>query len=148
MASFIISYFICWIWSLWGYSLLSRAINKVRNSRTIAPLSSSTTVWEEFFIKYDQNNNKKVIGKEAVYKVYKIDKKEDYIIGSMTKASRPQEVDKALVLESTKEWKCTITDDSYKINRIYIDTKTGMVVEEIDHMPFLESETIPEEDDC
>ncbi|MFB6465395.1 hypothetical protein ACE38V_01120 [Cytobacillus sp. Hz8] len=144
VVSFIVSFFLCWVWSLWGNEFLRARINDVRNSRNIAPLSSSTTVWEEFFIKYEKDKNKKANGKEAVYRVYKIDKKEDYIIGSMTKASRPLESDKALVLEATEEWKNTIKANPYKINRIYIDTKSGMVVEEIDHK-FFDENSIPED---
>jgi len=144
--SFIVSFFICWLWSLFGNKFLHMSINQVRKTRNIAPLSSSTSVWEEFFIKIeDQKINDRKKGKEAVYKVYKIDKKDDCIFGSMTKASRPLESDKALVLEDTEQWKEYLKDNTYEIKKVYIDTKSGMVVEEIDHKSLLNEGTIPDD---
>jgi hypothetical protein len=138
--SFIVSFFLCWIWSLWGIKILQICINKVRDSRNLAPLSSSASVWEEVFIKIDEGEKEK----EAVFVVYKIDKPEDFIAGSMTKASRPLETDKSLVLENTELWMDSIKNDyNYEVKRIYIDTKSGMVVKEIDHKNPKEK-TIPE----
>jgi len=154
LASFIVSFIICWIWSLWGHEILRYGINYVREKRKIAPLSSSASVWEEFFIKINDDGKDnsvlkekntsaeetvveeavaKAVGKQAVYIVYKIDKPENYVAGSMTKASRPIEVDKALVLEDTEIW-MNLIDNVYEfdVKRTYIDTKTGMVVKEID----------------
>lgn len=137
--SFITSYFICWIWSLWGNEFIRNRINKVRKSRGIASFSSSASVWEEFFIKIniedmvnlDENDDSM---KEAVYIVYKIDNPEEFIAGSMTKASRPFETDKSLVLEDTQQWMHSIVNDyDYDIKKTYVDIKTGMVVKEIDH---------------
>lgn len=134
--SFIASYFICWIWSRWGNELLRNRINKVRKSRRIAALSSSTSVWEEFFIKINEDierDNAQPM-KEAVLIVHKIDKPDEYIAGSMTKASRPLEADKGLVLEDTQQWMDSIKNDfDYEIRRIYVDIKSGMVVKEIDY---------------
>jgi hypothetical protein len=139
IVSLVVSYFICWAWCLWGNEYLRASINKVRVSRGIAPLSSSASVWEEFFIKIhkedeEQDKEKEKKGKEAVLIVYKIDKPEKYIIGSMTKASRPHEIDKSLVLEKTEEWKDAIKNNfDYDTKRTYVDIKSGMVVKEIDH---------------
>lgn len=134
LASFIVSFFVCWFWSLWGHEFLRNRINYVRKTRKIAPLSSSSSVWEEFFIKINKDDEESnPVAKEAVYLVYKIDKPEEFIIGSMTKASRPIEVDKALVLEDTTQWNESIKNDfEYDTLRVYIDTKSGMVVKEID----------------
>lgn len=136
LVSFFVSFFICWLWTLWGYELIRVMINKVRETRKIAPLSSSSSVWEEFFIKInkeDKGLEDSSIAKEAVYIVYKIDKPDEFVIGSMTKVSRPLEVDKALVLEDTSQWmESAKTDFEYDTVRVYIDTKSGMVVKEID----------------
>jgi len=159
--SSVVSFFICWIWSLWGNTLLLYSINKVRKSRGIAPLSSSASVWEEFFVRIDNDNDDddnddnddnddddeedaededdeekkkpKAEGKEAVLIVYKIDKPEDFIIGSMTKGSRPHEIDKSVVLEKTDEWMEAINNYNYVVKRTYVDIKSGMVVKEIKH---------------
>lgn len=132
--SFIVSFFICWFWSLWGHEFLRGRINSVRKTRKIAPLSSSSSVWEEFFIKINEEKPKEDdFGKEAVYIVYKIDKPGEFIAGSMTKASRPTEVDKGLVLEETEGWTDAMSNSDYDVKRVYIDTKSGMVVKEIDH---------------
>lgn len=144
--SFIVSFVVCWFWSSWGNELLRNKINYVRKSRKIAPLSSSASVWEEFFIrideqtdvsketKNDRDEEKRIVGKTAVYIIHKIDNPEKFIAGSMTKASRPLESDKSLVLEDTQEWHDSIRNDyDFKIKRTYVDIKTGMVVKEIDH---------------
>lgn len=147
LVSFIMSYFICWIWSLWGSEFLRNRINSVRKTREIAPLSSSSSVWEEFFIKINkeqENRRKKHYGKKAVYIVYKMDNPKEFIAGSMTKASRPLEVDKGLVLEGTQGWTHCLKNNPYTIKKVYIDTKSGMVVEEIDFKPLLEASTIPD----
>ncbi|MGE6369907.1 hypothetical protein ACQKDB_12335 [Planococcus kocurii] len=141
IVSFISSYFICWLWSLWGNELLRVGINKVRKTRNIASLSTSSSVWEEFFIKINDENasneetqETEEIGKEAVYIIYKLDRPEEFIIGSMTKASRPFEIDKGLVLEETQEWTDSVTSAfDYYVKRTYIDIKSGIVVKEIDH---------------
>ncbi|WP_078428141.1 LapA family protein [Alkalihalobacterium alkalinitrilicum] len=148
IVSFIVSFIICWFWSIWGHDLLRNRINYVRDQRKIAHLSSSTSVWEEFFIKInDENESKqKKEGKKAVYIVHKIDKPNEFLVGSMAKASRPLEVDKGLVLEGTEEWKGYLKENPYKINKVYIDTKSGMVVKEID-LKFFEEDTTPEESD-
>lgn len=150
LVSFIVSFFVCWIWSIWGHVFLRGRINVVRKTRGIAPLSSSTSVWEEFFIKINEGNENKEAqqnGKKAVYIIYKIDKPEDFVAGSMTKASRPLELDKGVVLEETQGWTDYLKNNPYNIIKSYIDTKSGMVVEEIDFKPLLEDTTIPEEND-
>ncbi|RFB13652.1 hypothetical protein DZB84_16975 [Bacillus sp. HNG] len=147
--SFIVSYFVCWTWSIWGNEFLRNRINFVRKTRGIAPLSSSSSVWEEFFIKInsESENNNKVdhFDKEAVLIVYKIDKPEEFVAGAMTKASRPLEVDKALVLEDTQQWMDSMKNHyDYDVKRVYVDIKSGMVVKEIDHRS-PKDKTIPED---
>lgn len=137
MLSFIVSFLLCWAWGKWGNDILRDIINKVRKSRDVAPLSSTASVWEEFFIKIngsdkknDSDKNNK--GKEAVYLIYKLDKPEEFIIGSMTKASRPFEIDKAVVLSDVERWKDSLKYYEYEVINAYVDIKSGMVVKELD----------------
>jgi hypothetical protein len=142
--SFFVSFFVCWVWGLWGYNLVRIAINKVRKTRKIAALSSSQSVWEEFFIKIEDPDKNE---KEAVYMIYKIDKPEEKIIGTMTKVSRPLEIDRSLVLEETEEWKESVEKHyDFDVKRVYIDTKTGMVVKELNPKEYT-TKTIPVSDD-
>src|SRR5690606_2816123 len=117
-------YFVCWMWSLWGNKFLRTIINKVRTSRGIATLSSSSSVWDEFFIKINNDSEDSIASnqlmKEAVFIVNKIDNPEKFIAGSMTKASRPFELDKGLVLEDTEQWINSIMNDfDYDIKRTF-----------------------------
>lgn len=142
--SFFVSFFVCWVWGLWGYNLVRIAINKVRKTRKIAALSSSQSVWEEFFIKIEDPDKDE---KEAVYMIYKIDKPEEKIIGTMTKVSRPLEIDRSLVLEETEEWKESVENHyDFDVKRVYIDTETGMVVKELNPKGYT-TKTIPVSDD-
>ncbi|RFU60823.1 hypothetical protein [Bacillus sp. V59.32b] len=148
LVSFLVSYFICWLWSLWGHEILRNRINEVRKTRKIGPLSSSSSVWEEFFIKINKeledNEENDHDMKEAVLIVYKIDKPEEFIAGSMTKVSRPLEVDKGLVLEDIQQWIDSINNDyDYDVKRAYVDIKSGMVIKEINHKN-PRAKTIPE----
>jgi hypothetical protein len=165
--SFLVSFIISWLWSWIGSELIRKLINRVRESRGIAKLSPSSSVWSEFFIRIDskntkrgsndrvenednegnaENNEKKNKEKEAVYIVHKVDKPQEFVIGSMTKASSPLEMDKGLVLDNVQEWLDSLEDYEYKVNRAYIDIKSGMVVKELDHNNPIEK-TIPEDND-
>lgn len=177
--NFVVSFLICWIWSLWGHNFLRTIINHVRKSRGIATMSSSASVWEEFFIKINNDSKVNIASEEdndsaeneetcdnedadetqdpdvnvdnddktkkAVLIVHKIDNPKEFIVGSMTKASRPFEVDKALVLEDTEQWMNSIKNVyDYQVIRTYIDIKSGMVVKEIDPNK-RKAKTIPED---
>ncbi len=143
--SLVISYVFSVIWSVWGHRTLVRIINKTRNARNIANYSNGSTVWEEFFIKIDEEQinsedkksselkarSKRV--KEAVYIVHKIDSPEKFIVGSMTKASRPFESIKGLVLEDTESWEDDIKNNNdYEIKKVYVDFSSGFIVKELD----------------
>lgn len=137
--SMIVSFILCAIWSKWCNNILLIVINKIRKKRKIAPLSKSSTVWEEFFIRIQEEDT----DKEGVYILYKIDAPKEFIIGSMTKASRPFETDRSIVLDDTQEWLDSLKHYDYKVKRSYIDLKTGVVVKELDHKNPIEK-TIPE----
>lgn len=130
LISSVISFIFSAIWCIYIYRWIQNIVNIIRKKRAIAPLSSSTTVWEEFFIKFDAKSSN---GKEALYKIYKIDKPEKYIIGSITKGARANEIDKSLVLENVQEWEKYIGDNIIPVNKVYVDFKSGLIVEELDH---------------
>jgi hypothetical protein len=143
IVSFIVSFLLCWMWGLLGYKFVRFMINKIRKSRGIANLSQSSSVWEEFFVNLEKGKKEK----EAVYIVYKIDKPECFVAGSMTKASRPLEADKSLVLEKTDEWTVSVQEHyDFNVKRVYVDTKSGMIVKEIDPNEFKEKEKAISED--
>ncbi|SOC24083.1 hypothetical protein SAMN05880501_11689 [Ureibacillus xyleni] len=160
MVSFLVSFIVSWFWSKIGNELIRALINKVRKSRGIAKMSSSTSVWSEFFIRIDNSvddseenesgnedvskdheNNKKNKEKIAVYIVHKVDNPKNFVIGSMTKASSPLEIDKGLVLENVQEWTDSLEDYDYKVKKAYIDVKSGMVVKELDYNNPIEKTT-------
>jgi hypothetical protein len=139
--SAVVSFFFSWFWATVGNVWLQACINFVRKKREVAPLSQSATVWEEFFIKINKikepqeetdNRQENDDGKQALLLVYKIDKKEEFIIGSMTKASRPYEQDKALVLDDTDVWKELLEHFDYPTIRSFVDIKSGVIVKELD----------------
>lgn len=137
--SLTISYLFSVFWSTHGIKVFNNLINFTRSARKVSPYSSNTTVWDEFFIKIendtdkadDKKSSKKL--KESVFIVHKIDQPEDYIIGSMSKASRPFEPNRALVLEETEGWKKAVDEDfDFDIKRVYVDFNSGFVVKELD----------------
>ncbi|MEF7566010.1 hypothetical protein V4V35_23755 [Bacillus infantis] len=170
--SAIVSFFFSWFWATTGNVWLQAGINFVRKRRKVAPLSQSATVWEEFFIKINKieepqeetdntqeidstqetdNKQNRDEGKQALLLVYKIDKKEEFIIGSMTKASRPYEQDKALVLDDTDIWKEALEHYEYPTIRSFVDIKSGVIVKELDANKGVpksveEEQSSPEED--
>lgn len=162
MVSFLVSFIVSWFWSRIGNELTRALINKVRESRGIAKMSSSTSVWSEFFIRIDKDNSvddnegnendyedgsenhekdNKNKEKIAVYIVHKVDNPKNFVIGSMTKASSPLEIDKGLVLENVQEWTDSLEDYDYKVKKAYIDVKSGMVVKELDYNNPIEKTT-------
>ncbi|EAR66237.1 hypothetical protein B14911_10897 [Bacillus sp. NRRL B-14911] len=137
--SAVVSYLFSWFWASKGNLFLQGMVNFVRRKRKIAPLSQSATVWEEFFIKInrsdideEENFEEAINEKKALLLVYKIDKKEEFVVGSMTKASRPYEVDKALVLDDTEIWFEALNHYDYPVIRTYVDVKSGVIVKELD----------------
>lgn len=135
LLSTFVSFFLSVMWAHVLHKIPSYLINSVRKARGMAPLSSTASVWEEVFIKVDESQKEKEIDhkdKVMVLQIYKIDKPEEFIIGSMTKASRPFEPDKAIVLEDTKEWQEALDDYEIPVKRIYFDTKSGLVIKELE----------------
>lgn len=129
--SAIISFVFCSWWARKGHPWMHRKINEVRKSRGMAPLSSTATVWEEFFIKIedDEQGNKE---KQMLLQIQKLSDPDDVITGYMAKASRPHEVDKALVLGEVEEWQEYVEEGDFKIKRVYYDFKNGVIIKELD----------------
>lgn len=151
LMSFIVSFIVCFIWVSYVKKNVDYLIDLVRGFNSLAPLSRSSSTWEEFFIRIENdtgesNTNMRLHNlirktqkqKSAVYKIYKLDKNENFIAGSMTKVSRPLENDKGIVLEDSDIWKDYLIED-YPILRVYIDIKSSLVIEEIDYVKLKES---------
>lgn len=139
--SAIISFFLCAWWARKGHPWMHNKINEVRIKRGMAPLSTTATVWEEFFIKIEDNEDEtKNKGKQMLLQVQKIDKPDCVITGYMAKASRPHEADKALVLGDVEEWKERLEYYDFKIKRVYYDIKNGVLIKELDPNDYKEKE--------
>lgn len=118
MISVATSFSICALWVKWGDSLRQKAINRVRNWRNLSDLSDQPTVWEDLFHRDDLQ----------VVEISKIDKPEEKYVGSITKTSRPFETERAIVVEESKLWSNIVEKYKPTPEKIYIDTKSGMVV--------------------
>jgi hypothetical protein len=128
--------------------LVDRLINMIRKWRGLATLSPTASVWEEFFIRIDEDKQeesnslsrmkkkkrkKRQRDKMMLLQVYKVDKPDEFVIGSMTKASRPFEPDKALVLHDIDKWKEALQYYDYQAIRAYIDIRSGLIIKELDY---------------
>ncbi|GAB1529603.1 hypothetical protein YSY22_10250 [Brevibacillus formosus] len=102
-------------------------------------MSTTSTVWEEFFIKIEnedkQQGNKE---KQMLLQIQKIDKPDDVVTGYMAKASRPHEIDKALVLGHVEEWQERLDYYDFKTKRVYYDFKNGVIIKELDPVNYTE----------
>lgn len=154
LISFVVSFLISGFWILIGVKFIGGCINLIRSSNNLAPLSKSSSTWEEFFVRIegdisDNSTNSKSRGikklievtkkeKRAVYKIYKLDKPEVFIAGSMIKASRPLEIDKGIVLADHDIWAAYVKDE-YPVHRVYLDIKSSLVIEEVNFEELLNS---------
>jgi hypothetical protein len=120
------SYIVARIWSKVNEKLIS-IINDIRLKRKLSKLSDSTSVWDEFFFKLDSNKEESLN-----VEVFKIGDSNKPLVGSVTRMSRPFEQERALVLEKVQEMAESHNYYKYKTKRTYIDTKSGIVVSEID----------------
>lgn len=114
----VVSFLLCALWAKWGDKLKQNAINLVRGWRGLSNLSDQSTVWEDVFHRNDLQ----------VVEISKIDKPEEKIVGSITKTSRPFETERSIVLAETTLWTNIIERHKPQPEKVYIDTKSGMVV--------------------
>jgi hypothetical protein len=125
--SIVFSFLAAYIWSRYLYQKVLNLINKVRLQRKIIKLSEDPTVWESFFYKLEEQKEEQLI-----IEIYKIDKPEDKICGPVIRMSRPFEIDKSLIIDYSKGWDKAHEYYKYAIKRSYVDTKSGLVINELD----------------
>jgi hypothetical protein len=126
--SAIFSYFIAWIWSMKLYRVTINIINKVRLNRKLSRLSDDTSVWDSFFIKLEKNEESPL-----VVEIYNLANPEERVYGSIIRMSRPLEPGRSIILEDPKGWKAAHEYYQYPVKKAYLDTKSGIVVNELDH---------------
>lgn len=125
--SAIFSLLISLAWSFIGFSVVLWFINKVRILRKVTKLDRTTSVWEAFF-----NTIQKREEEPMVVEMYKIDNPDQKIVGSITRMSRPFESERALVIEESDNWTAHHKRYRYAVKKSYIDTKSGMIVSELE----------------
>jgi hypothetical protein len=127
------SFLISWLWSVYIFRFLMIVVNKVRVSRKVSKLSEDPSVWDSFFSKLE--------GKEEaalIVEMYKIDKPDEKPVrGSVVRFSRPFETERSFIIE-TKELEKAYEHYEYPVKRVYVDTKSGIIINELDqHKPIL-----------
>lgn len=124
------SFCFSFVWVRFIQKYVDEAINHVRNTRKLAKLAESTSVWDEFFIRFDEGETEK----KQVLVVHKLGDEGNFVVGSMTRASRPFEADRAIVLEAVDKWMESYTKHyDFPVKRVYIDMKSGIVAKELDN---------------
>jgi hypothetical protein len=124
------SFLLSWIWSIYIFKYLMIVINRVRVKRKISKLSEDPSVWDSFFSKLEEQSESPLI-----VELYKIDKPEVKVRGSVTRFSRPFETERAFIIE-TEELDKALEYYEYPIKRVYVDTKSGIIINELNqHKP-------------
>lgn len=125
--SILFSFLVAFFWSMYLYKRVMGIINKLRIKRKIIKLSEDTSVWDSFFFKLENKEEQQI-----VIELYKIDKPEEKICGPVTRMSRPFETERSLIIDNSKGWEESHGYYKYPVKRIYVDTKTGMIINELD----------------
>ncbi|MCF2719306.1 DUF6338 family protein [Paenibacillus sp. UKAQ_18] len=120
--SVVVSFFMGWVWAKWIQPFQMKLINKVRKQRGVASFSDNSSVWDEVFGKDD----------EQVVEIGKINKEEDPIIGSITKASRTFEPERYLNLEDVDFFTDLVKEHKIPVRQILYDAKTGVYIKIFD----------------
>ncbi|WP_144509044.1 hypothetical protein [Bacillus mycoides] len=123
------SFLIAYVWGRYFNRIVLKLVNKVRVQRKVSVLAEETSVWDTFFFKLEQAEEKALI-----VEMYKIDKPEEKTYGAVIRMSRPFETERSLILDQSEEWKAAHEYYKYPVKKSYIDTKSGIVVNELDHL--------------
>ncbi|MGD6871242.1 hypothetical protein ACQCU1_03480 [Sutcliffiella horikoshii] len=126
----IFSFVVAWLWVTHLYKPLMDLINLIRIKRKISKLSQESTVWDSFFLKLEKEKESPL-----VIQMYKLDKPEDKLYGSIIRMSRPFETERSLILHDSDNWRTAFNHYQYKIKRSYVDTKSGIIINELDVPP-------------
>ncbi|ARX69790.1 hypothetical protein [Bacillus thuringiensis] len=123
------SFVIAYAWGRYFNKIVLKLVNKVRVQRKVSVLSEETSVWDSFFFSLDQSEEQPLI-----VEMYKIDKPEVKTYGAVIRMSRPFETERSLVLDQSEQWKKAHEYYQYPVKRSYVDVKSGMIVNELDHL--------------
>lgn len=129
--SVVFSFLTAYVWSKFLYKRIIEIINKVRLSRKVVKLSEHTTVWDSFFFKLEEEGQEE----QLIIEMYKIDKPEpEYrLCGAVTRMSRPFEAERSIIIDYSKGWNEAHKHYKYPIKNIYVDTKSGVIINELDY---------------
>ncbi|MBG9537717.1 hypothetical protein ABE42_32050 [Bacillus thuringiensis] len=123
------SFVIAYAWGRYFHTGVLKVVNKVRVQRKVSVLAEETSVWDSFFISLEKEEEQALI-----VEMYKIDKPDERIYGAVIRMSRPYETERSLVLDQTEQWKKSHEYYQYPVIRSYVDVKSGMIVNELDHL--------------
>ncbi|PHG13846.1 hypothetical protein COI63_09540 [Bacillus toyonensis] len=129
MFSVFYSFVVAYAWGRYFNTIVLKLVNKVRVQRKVSVLSEETSVWDSFFFSLDQSEEQPLI-----VEMYKIDKPEEKTYGAVIRMSRPFETERSLVLDQSEQWKKAHNYYQYPVKRSYVDVKSGMIVNELDHL--------------
>ncbi|MFC5700744.1 DUF6338 family protein [Cohnella faecalis] len=121
IASTVISFVVGLVWAKWiHYPIFTGLVNWVRKSRKLAPLSKSSSVWDEVFLGNDTQ----------VVEVGRIDKKDGPVIyGCIQKASRPFEPERHLYIQHLRDFDLEfIEKNEIEVEGQFYDMKSGSYV--------------------
>lgn len=122
-SSLLISFIFGVIWAKWIHQqLFMKLVNTIRQWRGVAPLSKSSSVWDEVFLNDD----------ELVVEIGKIDKDDISYIGEIKKASRTFEPERNILLSEIQFFTDLVERHKIPVKNIFIDNKTGMYVKIFD----------------
>ncbi|MCY7933143.1 hypothetical protein MOB36_03905 [Bacillus spizizenii] len=127
-SSFCVSY----CWSVLIYPIFLFVINKIRSVRNIVSLDVHSSIWDTFFLAYKKEKKNDETPPQIV-EIYYLSKPEIKMYGAISNMSRPFEAERALILQEPDEWKQAYETYKYPVKRTYVDTKSGLVVNELDN---------------
>lgn len=129
LLSTLFSFLVAFMWGRYLYKLVLKLVNSVRKKRKTSRLSEDTSVWDTFFFRLEKAEEK-----ELIVEMYKIDKPDKKTYGAVIRMSRPFETERSLILDESEEWKEAHEYYKYPVKKSYVDTKSGIVVNELDHL--------------
>lgn len=125
--SIVFSFIAAYIWSIYLFEPMLKLINRARLNRKIIKLSIEPTVWESFFYKLEKEEEAQLL-----IEIYKIDKPDEKICGPVIRMSRPFEVEKSVIIDSSKGWDEAHKHYNFQIKNTYVDTKSGLIINELE----------------
>jgi hypothetical protein len=128
----IFSFVFARIWSINLYRYLLNKVNKIRIKRKLSKLDELSSIWDTFFLKISEESASEE-GESMIVELYYLNNPDHKIYGSVINMSRPFEAERAIVLDDPEGWREDNLEFSFKIKKTYLDTKSGMVVNLLDH---------------